>query len=440
MTAVDWSSVRREFPAAERAAYLDNAAASLVPRVAQEAMAAYYAGIPFNTQVQLSPTVSYGAVGEEAAAVTAAVAAGRATVARAVGASARDVAFTKNATEALNLLAQGLPWEAQDEILLSEVEHQSGLLPWVRLAAERGLRLTWVPADASGLIDPADVERRITTRTRLVVMIHVASLLGTIEPAEAVGAIAARHGVAFAVDAAQAAGRVPVDVMRIGCDFLVVSGRKALLGPHGIAALVGRAGSLRRLRPMNLGSRAATVRELPDGGVEYDLADSPFHLEAGAVNAGGVIGLAASVGFLEALGWPKVFARIRNLAEAQWEAVAAVSGVQIYGSSGHSARTGIVSFNIHGRDSYEVCEALWRLQRVVTSPGIHGSPLAVRKLSAAGTVRASVHCFNSQDDIERLARGLKAVAASGRAAAPTPPSPASITAGAAGLLRGRANS
>jgi cysteine desulfurase/selenocysteine lyase len=259
------------------------------------------------------------------------------------------------------------------------------------------------------VVDAADVERRISPRTRVIVMIHVSSLFGSVEPVEAVGGIAARHGVVFAVDASQAVGRIPFDMARINCDFAALSGRKALLGPQGVGVLVGRNGSLRRLRPLVIGSRSAVLEAVGDGEVRHAMAESPHHLEAGALNTGGIIGLGASVTFLEDLGWTAVFARIHALGRALWNAIAAVPRVEVYGDPEHSPRTGIISFNIEGRTSREVCEELWGLDRVITSPGIHGSPLALNKIGVPGTVRASVHCYNTEDEIQRLARGLEAI-------------------------------
>jgi cysteine desulfurase/selenocysteine lyase len=408
MSGIDWEAVRCEFPAVERAAYLDNGAAGLVPRAAQMVMADYYRGIPFNAGLRLSPTVSYGGVGEDAEAVTGGVAAARDEIRRALGGGAGDLAFTKNATEALSLIAEGLPWQAGDEILISEVEHQSGTLPWMRVAAERKLELGWIPTDAAGRVDSADVERRLTRRTRVVALIHVSSLFGTVEPVEAVGELTRRRGVMLVVDGAQAAGRIPVDVGRMGCDFFVASGHKGLLGPQGIGIVIGSPGALAKVRPPAIGSRSA-VLDAHSGALDYALAPAPFHLEAGALNAASVLGLGASVAFLGRLGWAEVFSRIATLGGALWAAIATAPGVEIYGDRADAARTGIVSFNVHGRDSGEVCRTLWRGARVLVSPGIHGSPLALRKLGVTGTVRASVHCYNTEGEIEQLARALAAL-------------------------------
>jgi cysteine desulfurase/selenocysteine lyase len=374
-------------------------------------MASYYAGVPYNTQLRLSANVSYGAIGDEAAAnVTAGITAARAAVARALGTSHEDVAFTKNATEALNLVAHGLPWTRGDEVLISESEHQSSLLPYLRAAEEFGLRLVWIRADECGRVDPADAARLLTPRTRLIALIHVSGLFGTVEPVAAVGSLAARHGVLFAVDAAQSAGRVPVNINTISCDFLTLSGHKALMGPQGIGALVGRHGSLNRLRPSYLGSRCAVIEHRHDGTMKYVLAQSPFHLEAGGINTSAALGLGASVAFLESLGWAAVFDRIQTLGVRLWNALSAIPSVQLYGDQQQATRCGIVSFNVDGRSSSGICEELWANGRVITSPGIHGSSLAVHKIGVSGTVRASVHCYNTEDEIDHFAHVLAAVA------------------------------
>jgi cysteine desulfurase/selenocysteine lyase len=345
-------------------------------------------------------------VGDLADTITATVARARAALARLIGAEPEEIVFTKNTNEALNLVAAGLPLQAGDEVLLSEVEHQAAALPWMRLADERGIRLAWIPASPEGLVDPADVERRITRATRVIALIHVSSLFGTVEPVGAVGRLAARHGVAYVVDAAQSAGRIPVDVHEIPCDFLALCGRKGPMGPQGISALYGRAEALGRLRPLMVGSRSAIFRETGD----YLLAATPFRFESGVLNTAGAIGLGASLGFLDTVGWPAVFDRLGVLGEALWDAVVACPRVTTYGRRDHVGRTGILSFNVEGLDSRDVCLRLWERERVITSPGIHGSPLALRKIGVPGTVRASVHCFNTEEEIARLARGLHSLA------------------------------
>jgi cysteine desulfurase/selenocysteine lyase len=402
---MDAAAIRAAFPAADRAAYLDNAAVSLVPLPAIEAMDGYYRGIPHNAGLRLTEQTYYGGVGDDADAVTAKVAATRAALARMIGAQPHEIVFTKNTSEALNLVAAGLPLGAGEEVLLSEVEHQAAALPWIRLARERGVRLTWIPASREGLVDPADVQRRITAATRVIALIHVSSLFGTVEPVQAVGRMAARHGVTYVVDAAQSVGRIPVDVRDIECDFLALCGRKGPLGPQGISALFGRADYLGRLRPLMVGSRSAVFRENGD----YMLAPIPFRFEAGVLNTAGAIGLGASVEFLEKAGLSGVFGHIAGLGAMLWDAVAACPGVTLYGCRDHVARTGILSFNVEGFDSREVCRRLWERERVITSPGIHGSPLALRKIGAPGTVRASVHCFNTEEQIARLARALRSL-------------------------------
>lgn len=407
LTEAQAATIRTEFPVAEGLVYLDNAAAALVPRVAAQAMTTYYAGVPHNAGVELTADVYYGGVGEFAESVTAQVTRARAEVAALIGARPGEIVFTKNTTEALNLIPSGLPLEAGDEVILSDVEHQAAALPWIRLAGERGIRLSFVQATRQGYVDPDAVEAKVSPATKAIALIHVSSLFGAVEPVEAVGAIARGHGLTFIVDAAQSVGRIPVNVEVIGCDFLALCGRKGPMGPQGIGALYGRAECLARLRPLTIGSRSAVLGE--DG--NYALAPPPFRFEAGALNAAGVIGLGASVAFLRSLGMEVVRRRIEALGAALWAEVSGIERVVCYGDPLHVARTGILSFNVEGLDSREVCRRLWKAERVIVSPGIHGSPMALRKVGARGTVRASVHCFNTCEEIKMLARGLRAVAA-----------------------------
>lgn len=395
--------VRSEFPALQRYAYLDSAASALLPRSSLKVIDQYYQGLPLNAGVTLSSDIYYGGLGDEGARITTAVGEARSNVAALLHGAPDEIVFTKNTTEALVQVADGLPLTEGDEIVISDVEHQSSYLPWLRAASEKGARIRMVSSGVGGVVGARDVESLMGPRTRAVVVPHVSSLLGTVQPVAEIGQVAKSRGVPLVVDAAQSCGRLPVDVREIGCDYLAFCGHKGMLGAQGISGLWGRKEALGRLRPLTIGSRSTVMERFGD----YAPGPVPYRLESGVINTEGALALGNSVGLLLAWGMDAVSKHIGALSDNLRSALRGVRDVQLYGEDGEDGRTGIVSFNLGVADSKRVAEELFAKDRVVVSPGIHGSAPALLKIGARSTLRASVHCYSNGKDIDRLIAGLK---------------------------------
>jgi cysteine desulfurase / selenocysteine lyase len=391
--------VRGDMPFLKGLVYLDSASVVPAPVPVVKAMEDYLSTCPFN----------YG-VGVWRRSVEAAgrVDEARDIIARAFGAaSANEIAFTKNTTEAINLVAQGLRWKPGDEIVLTTLEHQSNAIPWMRAAQEHGGRVRFVPADADGIVNPEDVRKAMTSATRLVACTHVSNVFGTIQPVREIAGIAREHGALAFVDAAQSAGRIPVRVDEIGCDFAAFCGRKALMGPQGTGFLWGRLGLLDELQPLTTGSRGANVVDE----AHYKCALPPHKFEAGVLNTSGVIGLGRAVQYVEEIGYNALRTHITNLTEYMIETLRATAGVTFHGSARLDRQAGIVMWNVNGMDPHHVATELDRIGNVATASGAQGSLLAIKPKGVASIVRTSVHYCNTRDDVDALAAALRKVVA-----------------------------
>lgn len=389
--------VRRDMPYLKDLVYLDSASVVPAPLPVIKAMEEYLYSHPFN----------YG-VGVWKRSVEAAerVNEARRIAARAIGATSEaEVAFTKNTTEAINLVAQGLDWKPGDEIVLTDLEHQSNAIPWMRAAQEHGGRVRFVPADADGMVDPADVRRAMTPATRLVACTHVSNVFGTIQPVREITQIAHEHRALAFVDAAQSAGRIPVRADEIGCDFVAFCGRKALMGPQGTGLLWGRLELLEKLQPLTTGSRAANVVDEE----RFKVNRPPYKFEAGVLNTSGVIGLGRAIQYVEEIGYNAILTHIRDLTAYMIETLRATPKVIFHGSARLDRQAGIVMWNVEGMDPDQVARELDRIGNVAVASGAQGSLLAIKPKGLTSIVRTSVHYCNTRGDLDALAAALRKV-------------------------------
>ncbi|HHY94128.1 MAG TPA: cysteine desulfurase [Firmicutes bacterium] len=389
------TEVRTDMPFLKDLVYLDSASVVPCPSPVLKAMDDYLYEHPFN----------YG-VGVFTRSVRAAerVDEARRIIAKAIGArSEKEVVFTKNTTEAINTVAHGLAWRPGDEIVLTTLEHQSNVIPWMMAAREHGARVKFVRADASGLVDPEDIRRAIGPSTRLVACTHVSNVFGTIQPVKEATRIARDKGVLSLVDAAQSAGRIPVRVDDIGCDFVTFCGRKALMGPQGTGFLWGRLELLRGLEPLTTGSRAANVKNEDT----FELSEPPYKFEAGVLNTPGVIGLGKAVLYIEEIGYDDIIGHIRQLTQQMLNILHGVPGVVVHGSDALEYQAGIVSWNVSGMDPHDVARGLDRIANVAVASGAQGSLLGIRAHAVDSVVRTSVHYYNTPEDIETFGQALR---------------------------------
>ena len=389
--------VRSDMPCLKDLVYLDSASVVPAPLPVLKAMEDYLSRCPFNYGVGVwRRTVEAADRVDEA----------RRIAARAFGAaSEKEIAFTKNTTEAINLVAQGLRWKDGDEIVLTTLEHQSNAIPWMRAAQEHGGRVRFVPADADGMVDPGDVRKAVTSATRLVACTHVSNVFGTIQPVKEIAQIAHEHGALAFVDAAQSAGRLPVRADEIGCDFAAFCGRKALMGPQGTGFLWGRLNLLEQLRPLTTGSRGANVVDEE----HYKVTLPPYKFESGVLNTSGVIGLGRAIQYVEEIGYDALQAHIRDLTAYMIENLWATAGVIFHGSARLDRQAGIVMWSVDGMEPDRVAKVLDETGNVAVASGAQGSLLAIKPKGVTGIVRTSVHYCNTRGDIDALAAALRNV-------------------------------
>ncbi len=376
--------------------YLDSAATSQKPDAVLEAMDRYYATINSNI---------HRGVYRIAEQATAAFEDARARVARFVHApSPREVIFTRNSTEAINLVAYawGRAFTSRgDAILLTEMEHHSNLVPWQLLAAERGLELRFIPVTPGGELELAALPRLLGDgRVKLASFIHVSNVLGTVNDAAAIARAAKAAGATVLVDASQSVPHMPVDVQALGADFVAFTGHK-MLGPTGIGVLWGRRALLEAMPPFLGGGEM--IREVKL--TESKWNDLPWKFEAGTMAIAEAIGLGAAVDFLDDLGPDAVFAHDQALAALAMERLAEVKGVRVLGPPPHR-RGGVVAFTLEGVHPHDLATVL-DAGGVAVRAGHHCAMPLHEKLGVPASARASFHCYSVPEDVDALIRGVR---------------------------------
>ena len=393
--------LRREFPVLDREVrpgvplvYLDSAATSQKPKAVIQAMSDFY------THQNANVHRGIHRLAEEA---TEAFEGARARIAAFIGAaSPSEIIFTRNTTEAINLVAHS--WarhrlEPGDTILLTEMEHHSNLVPWHMLAAERDVRLVFVPVQDDGTLDLEGYRRLLEGRPGLVSFTHMSNMLGTVNPVAEMTRLAHDAGATVLVDAAQSVPHLPVDVADLGADFLAFSAHK-MCGPTGIGVLYGKEALLESMPPF-LGGGDMIKRVELGGFVANDL---PYKFEAGTPAIAEVIGFGAAVDFLSAAGMPAVFRHEQEVIGYALERLAEVPGVRVYGPEAEN-RGGVASFTMDGTHPHDVAQILDR-DGIAVRAGHHCAMPIHQKFGLAATTRASFYLYNTRDEVDRLVEGL----------------------------------
>ena len=312
------------------------------------------------------------------------------------------IAFTCNATEALNIAIGGLVAPG-DQVITTACEHNSVLRPLYRKERE-GAGLTIVAADEKGRIDYHDLERSRRTNTKAVVITHASNLTGNVTDIERVAEFTKRHGIALVVDASQTAGALPIEVQKMGIDILCFTGHKGLMGPQGTGGIYVREGIA--LSPLKVGGSGVHSfdREHP--------SDMPTALEAGTLNGHGIAGLNAALSFLERVGVEEIHRREDKLARLFTERIRTIPGIVIYGDLDAKLRAPIVSVNVGDADSAIVSDILWEDYGICVRAGAHCAPLMHRALGTTeqGAVRFSFSYFNTEKEVEQAACALREIA------------------------------
>lgn len=403
----DVTRLRRDFPILDRTvggrplAYLDSANTSQKPKQVVEAIARHY--LEHNANVARAMHT----LGSEA---TAAFEGARETVARFIGtADSREVVFTKNASEALNLAAHTLGGrlEPGDEIVISVLEHHSNIVPWQLLAQRTGAILRWFDITADGRLDlaRAAAEGLINERTKIVSLAWVSNVLGTVNPIREIAALAHRVGAHMVVDGSQGVPQLPTDVTALGADLMAFTGHK-MLGPTGIGVLWGRYDLLETLPPFLGGGEMIEVVRLTGS----TFAKPPARFEAGTPPIAQAVGLAAAIDYLEQLGMENVAAHEQRITAYALARLQAVEGVSILGPTEAIDRGGAISFTVTTADGTEVhphdVMQFLDARGVAVRGGHHCARPLHERLGLTSSSRASAYLYTTEAEFDALADGL----------------------------------
>jgi cysteine desulfurase/selenocysteine lyase len=311
--------------------------------------------------------------------------------------------FTHNATDALNMAFKGALTEG-DHVITTDLEHNSVSRPLRALELAGRIRLTRLPADAGGTIDPDQVRRALTPRTRLVALTHASNVLGTVQPVAAVGRICRAHDVLFLVDAAQTAGVLSIDVQQMEIDLLAFPGHKSLLGPTGTGVLyVGPRARLACWREGGTGG---------DSSSETQPRELPYYLEGGTPNVLGVAGLVEGIRYVQGRGLDQIHAHEVARIEHLWRRLDDLGGYEVFGHRDHARRVGTLSFRSASLPASELAGILDQAFDIAVRPGLHCAPYIHRALGTfpEGTLRISVGPFTTDADVDALAQALAEIA------------------------------
>ena len=380
-----------------RLVYLDSAASSQKPRAVLEAMAQYY------TMSHANVHRSIHTLGEEA---TELYEAARDRVQRFIGAASREeVVFTRGTTDGINLVAEALGRVLRpgDEILITDMEHHSNIIPWQMAARDRRVRVRSIPLTGDGLLDLEVFERMLSERTKVVAFTHVSNVLGTITPVAQLCRRARAAGAVTVIDGAQAAPHLPLDMSALGCDLYVFSSHK-MLGPTGIGVLWGRRAVLDALEPTRGGGEM--IKEVWIDRARWN--DLPWRFEPGTPPIAEAVGLMAAVEYLEKLGMERVAEHEAALARAAVEQLGAIPGVTVYGPRADVARGAVVAFTVEGLHPHDVA-ALLDQQGIAVRAGHHCAQPLMRWCGVVGTARASFSVYSSSEEVAVLAHALAAL-------------------------------
>ena len=395
----DVARIREDFPIlatqvyGKPLVYLDNAASSQKPQAVldrvQEAYTREYANV-------------HRGLHYLANAATEAYEGARDTVRAFLNAEkSQEIVFTRNATEAINLVAYSLGLEGiepGDEIVLSIMEHHSNVVPWHFLRERRGAVIKWAPIDDDGNLLLDAFESLLTERTRMVAVTHMSNVLGTIVPVNEVVRLAHARGIPVLLDGSQAAVHLDVDVRQIGCDFYVFTGHK-LYGPTGVGVLYGRYDRLEAMPPFNGGGEM--IREVYEDRIIY--GDPPHKFEAGTPAIVQAIGLGAAIDYVTSIGKARSRAHEDGLVKYAEERLREINTVRIFGNARHKGP--IVSFNMEGAHPHDVATIIDR-SGVAVRAGTHCTMPLLARFGATATCRASFGLYNTRSEVDSLVQAL----------------------------------
>ena len=389
-------NIRNEFPQLsqhqEPMVYLDSAATTLKPKGVIEALVQHYSLKTSNVHRGAHKWSDEATTEFENA---------RSKVAQFLGSKAEEIIFTRGTTESINLVASSLTqgFKEGDEILLTQMEHHSNIVPWQLMAERMKLVLKYIPVTDSGELDLSQIKSLLTARTKVVSLVYISNSLGTINPIEEVILAARKVGAYVVLDAAQAVSVLPIDVKKLDCDFLAFSGHK-LFGPTGIGVLFGKLDLLKSLPPYQGGG--SMISEVFESHSTF--LEPPHRFEAGTPAIAEAIALRSAIEFVTQIGFNKIQSHKKQLLSAAESELQEIPGLKILSRA--QAKANIVSFNILGAHPSDV-GAILNQQGVAVRAGHHCCQPLMKRFKIPGTVRASFSVYNTLSDVKALVNAVK---------------------------------
>jgi cysteine desulfurase/selenocysteine lyase len=402
--ALDIQKIREDFPILDQKiynrtlVYFDNAATTQRPQQVIDALNATY-------------TTYYGNIHRAAHFLadkaTAAYEETRDKVKTLINAESREqIVFTKGTTESINLAAFAFGEafvKEGDEIIVSEMEHHSNIVPWQLMAGRKGAKIVMLPIDDNGRLKIELLDELINPKTKLIAVAHVSNVLGTINPIAEIAKIARPKGIRILVDGAQAAPHLRIDVQALDVDFYALSAHK-MYGPNGVGVLYGKKELLEQIPPYQGGGEM--ISEVKFSGTTYN--ELPYKFEAGTPNISGVIAFGAAINYINGVGLENLAAWEHELLEYATSKLLAISGLKIYGTQ--AMKSGVISFNVEGIHFFDLGTMLDKFGIAVRT-GHHCADPLMDHFNIQGTVRASFAVYNTKEEIDQFIEALKKVIA-----------------------------
>ena len=391
------SKVKSDFPIFNNSdlIYLDNASTSQKPQAVLDTINSVYTKSNANVHRALY------SLGTEA---TEKYEDSRKKIANFIGAhSEKEIIFTSGATESLNLLAYSLSSDLgpEDEILISEMEHHSNIIPWQQLAKRTGAKIQYIPISLDGELDLSEENNLFNSNTKIVSITHVSNVLGTINPIKKISSMAHQYGAVLIIDGAQGAAHKKINVKDLGCDFYAFSGHK-MLGPTGSGVLWGKLNLLDHMEPFMSGGEM--IDKVTMTSATWN--EVPYKFEAGTPNFIQAIGLGAAVEYLESIGMDQITDHEKELTSYALNKLQTINNIKIHGSGNN--RIGVVSFNIENIHPHDLAQFL-NEYNIALRVGHHCAQPLLSKLNETSTARLSTYLYNDEQDIDKLCSALQEI-------------------------------